>query len=274
MRSATCVILFLWLTSEGCCHAADASAYAKAETAPTDVTPTAPSEAELAQLIQKLRDRKLPTPSRVQAMWSLYLHDLSLDSFDATAELTRALHNGPPGLRADAARALGKRPYKSAGVVKHLYRRMQRDTDPAVRRQCAVALGRIGDRSAAAALFASLNDPDNEARRAKIAALRAINYWPIAAGFVNSADPRIAEGTIAALHGVYEVDAVQALTIALRSTNAEVRESASRALRDVRLRPSVTEWWDWLAGISTGPVPEPHEWEGTAIVDAALEAAP
>ena len=178
-----------------------------------------------------LLDKSWPTVARAHALRAVDDIAMQHDDVDAEPDLIRALHNGPPGLRAEAAALLGRRDKVDGNVVKHVYRRMQRDTDASVRAACATALGNFGDVDAAAPLFSSLDETDETARAAKIEAIRNIGYWAIAPGFVNSADTRVRSATIESLSGVCDEQAVSALTFAVSSgADADTRADAVKGV--------------------------------------------
>ena len=77
-----------------------------------------------------------------------------------TAPLTSALSDKNPFVRARAAVALGRIGAPASGAVQTLIARLKSDEDAEVKRQCATALGSIGDRSALPALDALASDSD------------------------------------------------------------------------------------------------------------------
>jgi HEAT repeat protein len=79
---------------------------------------------------------------------------------DAVVPLINALSDKNPFVRAQAARALGVNGSAAAKAVPELVKLLERDEDGEPRRQAAIALGRIGDRSAISALQQASRDKD------------------------------------------------------------------------------------------------------------------
>lgn len=186
--------------------------------------------AAIDPLRDALADKSISTTTRIQALWALCTIAEGHMSFDPSELFITALHNGPTELRAQAARAIGWRRQGDERTVKGLIRRAASDSDASVRLHAAAALGRIKATQAAAELFASLDDLDDQARDAKIAALRQINSWAIAIAYLSAAEPRVREGTVMALAGASDANAAELLRWAAeQSPYADVRTAAAKA---------------------------------------------
>ena len=218
-----------------------------------------------------LKDRTAPTHGRIHAAWVLYHLGITLNSYNPSADLVYALHNGPDDLRAQAARAIGtgRLTGDSDRALKGLIHRAKNDTDASVRMHAAVALGRIGDPAATGELFLSLDDDDTFARFAKVQALRAINTWDLAPAYTNASEPRIREGAILAMTEVYDEGAVKALAFAIEvSPYPALRARAVQAISEVHRKsePYTKGWWGTQPARGKPARPKKIEWSGTHLV--------
>ena len=117
-------------------------------------------------LIQKLKDQRHNLAS-LHALWAL-------DSIGTTAarrSIRESLAGSDVDLRAQAARSVGI--HRDPEALPALTR-LLRDPLPSVRREAAIALGRIGSKAASPALLASLADPDRFAAWSIRRAIRVI----------------------------------------------------------------------------------------------------
>lgn len=92
----------------------------------------------------------------------------------AIPDLITALGDKSEFIRARAALALGVNGSAARQAVHALTNRLASDTDNAVRRQAAIALGNIGDRAAIPALDQAQRDPDPYLSRAALDAIKKI----------------------------------------------------------------------------------------------------
>jgi HEAT repeat protein len=92
----------------------------------------------------------------------------------AVGPLTAALTDKSDFVRAYSANALGVNRRAAAGAVRELIRLLARDKDNEVRRQAAIALGRIGDPSSTPALHQAALDEDPYLSQAAREAIRLI----------------------------------------------------------------------------------------------------
>jgi HEAT repeat protein len=197
----------------------------------------------LPGLHHALTDRTVSSTGRIHALWALCLLAERDDKLDPSPFVISALHNGPPELRAQAARAIGWRKQRDERTIKGLIHRARNDSDASVRLHAAAALGRIKATEAAAELFASLDEVDDQARDAKIHALRQINTWDIAIAYLNAAEPRVRQGTVMALAGARDVKAAELLRWAAEhSPYKDVRDAAARSLQGASRRCADAPW--------------------------------
>jgi HEAT repeat protein len=111
-----------------------------------------------------------------------------------------------------------------------------RSSLPAVRRQTAVRLGRIGDRSAVPALVEALKDPETGVRREAAKALGAIKDARAVAALVEALGDRDTNVRLYAAYALGEIKdpkAAEALLRALRDPEWCVRDQAAWALREI-----------------------------------------
>ncbi|HJQ71173.1 MAG TPA: HEAT repeat domain-containing protein [Blastocatellia bacterium] len=127
-----------------------------------------PSPAATVALISALRDKDI----EVRGAAAVALGDYP-DS-QAVEPLTAALTDKSEFVRAQAARALGTNALTAARTVPALIRVLTSDPELEPKRQAAVALGQIGDRSALPALEAAQRDPDPHLSAAALASIERI----------------------------------------------------------------------------------------------------
>lgn len=112
------------------------------------------SSERTAALIKALNDKDV----EVRGAAAVSLGDHA--DTNAVAPLSDALADKMPFVRAQAARALGVNGSAAAQAVSRLISLLTSDPDGEVKRRAAVALGRIGDRSALPALERARRDKD------------------------------------------------------------------------------------------------------------------
>jgi putative membrane-bound dehydrogenase-like protein len=184
----------------------------------------------------------------------------------AEAVLSIALRTAEPEVLAQAARALGERRENAtlAGLLPLL-----RDRDPVVRLQAIIALGRIGDEGAIPNLFPLFAEEDRYLAFSARQALRRINHWEFAGFGLVSTDPKVRQGTLAAMETVYEPGAVELLRKAVRGDflSAEERARALTYLAQVhrKAKPWDGKWWGTRPALGKPPA-RVVDWEGTPIV--------
>ena len=124
------------------------------------------------------------------------------------------------------------------------------DRDPAVRREAAIALGRIGDAQAIEPLLAALGDSDRFAAWSVRQAIRKLGYPTREAMLAALLDPRRRESALILADESWSLPVVQALVDALERTN----EPAVRGRVVAALAGQYRKYPDWT-GTWFGPNP-------------------
>src|SRR5262249_56944436 len=121
-----------------------------------------------------------------------------------------------------AARSAGMRGDRgaSAGLLNLL-----RDPDAAVRREAAIALGKVGDPAAGRPLLAALGDPDPFAAWSIRHAIRALGAWEEAGLVAALLDPNRSEDALKLCDEAWALPVVEALSAAI----AKAAEPSARA---------------------------------------------
>jgi HEAT repeat protein len=155
--------------------------------------------------------------------------------------------------------------------------KLVKDSDPTVRLQAIIALGRIGDTKAVPALTAALTDSDAWVAFASRQALRRINDWkPVAAELASTTDTKQRDGILMTLELVYDVDAAKTLA-AFSSNSLKPSEERARALLYLstvhrKRKPWDGKWWGTRPYAGKPPA-KVDEWEGTPIVIDAIRSS-
>jgi putative membrane-bound dehydrogenase-like protein len=185
---------------------------------------------------------------------------------EAEAVHSFGLSAAEPEVLTQTARALGARRAKShlAGLLPLL-----RDRDPVVRLQAIIALGRIGDPGAIPNLVPLLAEEDRYLAFSARQALRRINHWATVGVGLDSTDPKVRQGTLAAMEQVYEPGAVEQLRKAVRGDflPPDERAKALFYLSEVhrKAKPWDGKWWGTRPALGKPPA-KVVDWEGTPIV--------
>ena len=127
----------------------------------------------------------------------------------AVPVLNRAVETGGPSVRIEAIRALAQIQPPAPETITTLSQAM-RDTDPAIQRAAAAALGDLG---AVSVLAQALKDPDKDVRRNAVRPLRRVVIRDR-----SSSDPAATKAVVAALAD------------ALKDPDREVRRAAANSL--------------------------------------------
>ncbi|QDV22422.1 PVC-type heme-binding CxxCH protein [Aureliella helgolandensis] len=115
----------------------------------------------------------------------------------AWAAIVAALQHSLPDMRQTACRSLAT--YPNSKVLEELLPLLQ-DHRPEVRRECATAIGRLGDSAAVAALLDALEQAvDRTEEHSLIYALIEINDPPTTRRGLQQASPRVQQGSLIAL---------------------------------------------------------------------------
>ena len=131
------------------------------------------------------------------------------------------------------------------------------DRDAAVRREAAIAIGRLGDPSAAGALYAALDDSDRFAAWSVRGAIRRLDAWDKDALVAALLDERRAESALDLTDEAWAVPVVEGLTEALR--RAEKPAVRARIVANLAgLYRQYPEWSGSWFGTNplAGPAPE------------------
>ncbi|MDG3003701.1 HEAT repeat domain-containing protein [Paludisphaera mucosa] len=223
--------------------------------------------AAVAPLIARL-NRPEPLSGRLHALWAL---DRTGTAPGGEA-IRAALLDASPQLRLHAARSAGIRRDLASrdGLAKLLS-----DRDPAVRREAAIALGRLGDRAVVPALLASLGDGDRYAAWTIRRAILELGCDDLEALVSALIDPRRREAALLLADESWSTSIVEALVNALPRTP----EPAVRGRMLACLAGQYRRYPDW-SGAWYGPKPlagprpkktEPWEPAGMAAVLKGLE---
>ena len=210
--------------------------------------------------------------ARRHALWAL----AEIGTDEAVAAIERALSSATADTRAQALRALGTlgrgNPWRVALLA---------DPDPAVRRQAAAAVGRLGEPALSVTLLLALRreselaDPDPFVAFSLRHALRELGDWPTIAGHLVGASPAFTEQLALTLREVYEPALVRALArVARGAESGRARACAIGVLAEAHARaePWDGTWWS-IQPAATGHPAKVLEWEGTGAVLAAVRAA-
>ena len=127
---------------------------------------TGDTQAGIELLLERLQEPGTPADSKRLAAASLG----GMEARSAVTALTRLLSDRDARVRRWAAAALGD--IGDARSVAPLGRLLTKDPDPGVRLEAAFRLGKLGGAAARPALTAALTDPDENVRRAAVAALK------------------------------------------------------------------------------------------------------
>lgn len=110
--------------------------------------------AAIVPLGKTLSNKNAPLEQRLQAVWTL----CRIDEEAARVAGRVALRDASPEVRQAAARVAGL--HRDAGALEMLSERLQADSSPAVQRQAATALGRLGQAAAVPTLLQAMEVAD------------------------------------------------------------------------------------------------------------------
>ena len=159
-----------------------------------------------------------PETGRLHTLWALD----GIGSAEARQEIVSVLSDPSERVRLQAVRSVGIRGDRTALAV---LSRLLKARDASVRREAAIAIGRIGDSSAAPALYAALDEEDRFAAWAVRGAIRRLEAWEKGSLVAALLDDRRAEATLDLIDEAWAVPVVDALGEALRkAVSPAVRE--------------------------------------------------
>ncbi len=188
----------------------------------------------VASLANRLGIEGQGTQGRLHAIWALD----AIGSPDAAAAICEAMGAENPVVRSQAARRAGIRKDRDA---KPMLEGLLDDPDAVVRREAAIALGKLGDPSAGPALMARLGEDDPFVSWAIRRAIRELGAWDVEAILTALRDPERREAAIRLTDEAYAVPVAEALGKALTEvTDAPARAAIVTNLSEILLK--VPEW--------------------------------
>jgi HEAT repeat protein len=199
--------------------------------------------AELTPLQKALGDLKSTDPS----LRRRGAEDLArLRDAHAAPALVVALSDEDASVRAAVARALGL--MRSPDGTKELSRVLRDDPDPQVRQSAAVALGFIGDRSAAGALTAALKDHPGVRYAAcqALSSLRDPSAVPALSEALKDPEANFRRAAAQSLGEIGDAAAVPALRPLLKDDDIGVRTAAVQSLGKLQDKASASEMKKFL----------------------------
>jgi putative heme-binding domain-containing protein len=191
-----------------------------------------------------------PEPGRLHAIWALD----AIGGPQARRAITLALADPSARVRLQAARSAGVRRDRDALPA---LARLLKDRDAAIRREAAIAIGRIGGLFAVSPLYAALGESDRFAAWSIRGAIRRLDAWDKDAIVSALLDQRRAESALELTDEAWAVPVAQALTEALRRSGTP----AMRARIVANLAGLFRQYPEWSgawfgANPLAGPVPE------------------
>jgi putative heme-binding domain-containing protein len=210
-----------------------------------------------------------PLAPRVAAIFTLE----QLLGRDAIAMLVKLAVD--PGIREFALKALADRRENEASIPAQPFLDGLTDSNPRVRLQAVVALGRLSKAKAASALVARTADDDPLVAHVAVKALVALNAVPACLAALDPADPKLAPGAARALQAMHCTEAVDGLISKLaNSPDSVIHRLAFKALcrLDHREAEYSGDWWTTRPDTS-GPYYKPVAWEESKKIEWALSEA-
>jgi putative membrane-bound dehydrogenase-like protein len=218
-----------------------------------------------------LRDHATPALARRHLVWAFV--GLEHNPRRAGKVLAEVVRDPEADVRGQAVRAVGL--LGAGAVAGGVELAIARLGDPAatVRLQAAITLGRLDDARAVASLLPVLADGDRFIAFSARQALRRIDDWRAAAAGLNSDDPQVRAGVLAAMELVYRPDAAEALASFAADTKRPAGERA-RALQYLaqghrKTRPWDGRWWGTRPYQGQPPAKE-VDWERTPLILGAV----
>ena len=222
----------------------------------------------IAAGLEKLALSNQPMTARAAAMFTLRLlrgnkADAALESF--------ATHND---LRELALRALCDRK-NDVSVPAEPFLKGLTDLNPRTRLVAAWGLGRLGKVDAANSILPLVADPDFLVSHVAIQSLTTLHATDVCFKAVDPATPKLVVGALRVLQSFHEVPVVDGLTDKLtKIQDPTIRGDILGALCRLHYREADWDgsWWGTRPD-TKGPYYKNAEWDGTAKVRSALQAA-
>ncbi|HZW31782.1 MAG TPA: HEAT repeat domain-containing protein, partial [Isosphaeraceae bacterium] len=184
-----------------------------------------------------------PEAGRLHALWALD----AIGGPEVRRIIGSVLSDSAAQVRLQAIRSVGIRHDRTA--LPDLVR-LLRDRDAAVRREAAIAIGKLGDVRAGPALFAALDEADRFAAWSVRGAIRRLDAWEKDALVAALLDDRRRESALALSEEAWAVAVVEALTESLLRTGSP----AIRARLVANLAGQYRRYPEW-SGSWFGPNP-------------------
>jgi len=226
----------------------------------------------------RLADAAFGSPLSVRghrhAIWAL----AAIPSPFAHPSIQSCLSLGDAETKAQAARAAGIGAWRDIELRPYV-EPLLRDPDLMVRREAAIALGRLGDGAALWPLVQALDATDDLFVR--FAIRQAIRVLPcqwdlLVQKFIPRLSPRAQEDVWLALREIHDVKLVVQLagatTCAFYSPEQRARALSVLAEAHRKRAPWDGKWWSIQPAKSGWPL-KTIEWEGTAVVAVTIEEA-
>jgi putative membrane-bound dehydrogenase-like protein len=213
-------------------------------------------------LVARLK-KESPGPGRLHALWALD----AINTPEARRAIREALADTSPSVCLQAARSAGIRRDRAALTS---LTPLLRHADAAVRREAAIALGKLGVPAAAPALYAKLDDPDPYPGWANRWAIRTLNAWEEPALTAALLDPRRQVQALKLVDEAWAVPVVNALVKMLGQTNApEVRLVIVRTLAGLyRQYPDWSGNWFGTNPLAGRPPRKTRDWDPAGMASA------
>ena len=151
-----------------------------------------------------------PETGRLHALWALD----AIGGGEARAAIDSVLADASARVRLQAVRSVGIRGDQAAleAVL-----RLLKDRDPAVRREAAIAAGKLDDTTAGPALYAALGDADTFAAWSIRQAIRRLRAWDKKLLVEALFDERRMESALRLTDEAWDISVVRALTEVLQA---------------------------------------------------------
>ncbi|WP_169972648.1 HEAT repeat domain-containing protein [Tautonia rosea] len=188
----------------------------------------------VAALAERLEREGSGTQGRLHALWALD----ATESPDAAKAIRQAMTDANPVVRSQAAKRAGIR--KDVDARRTLEGLLD-DPEAVVRREAAIALGKLGNPSAGPALMAKLGERDPFVAWSIRRAIRELNAWDVEAIVEALRDPERRDAAIRLTDEAYAVPVAEALSKALGEvTDVTARASIVTNLSEILLK--VPDW--------------------------------
>jgi len=209
-------------------------------------------------LVARLKSPE-PEMGRLHTIWALD----AIGGTEARAAIGAVLSDPSPRVRAQAARSVGIRGDQASAA---LVPGMLKDRDPVVRREAAIAAGRLDFPAIGPVLYAALGDADTFAAWSIRQSIRRRQIWNKALLVDALRDERRLEAALKLADEAWSIPVVQALTEVFKQTpSPAIRQRIITTLAG--LYQTYPDWTgDWFGtNPLAGPFPEKSkDWKGRA----------